>query len=268
MWQHRTISALVAFSSALVMSQSSRADVPTNNPLLSPEACIKAFDNALTLSRSGELKPVSEAEQSFLRECQALFPAPDASAPLPTVSQCIDMTRTVFEQGFASLMQSPEPQLRSITRCREVIQAYYIPSGSMLPTLQINDRLILDKTAYQNRSPQRGDIVLFEPTEALTKQNFNLPFTKRIIGLPGEKIEVKKGQVLVNGKPLKEAYIQERPMYEWGPVIVPASSYVVFGDNRNNAYDSHYWGFVPRQLILGRFVWRFYPLNRAGSLSQ
>jgi signal peptidase I len=147
-----------------------------------------------------------------------------------------------------------------------VAEARYIPSGSMLPTLQINDRLIVDKVSYRFEAPQRGDIVVFNPTSTLEQQNFHEAFIKRVIGLPGDRIEVKAGQVLVNGKPLPENYLQEAPNYEFKPVTVPPNQYMVLGDNRNNSYDSHYWGFVPREKIIGRAVVRFWPLNRLGGI--
>lgn len=147
-----------------------------------------------------------------------------------------------------------------------VAEARYIPSGAMLPTLQINDRLIVDKLSYRSQEPQRGDIVLFSPTETLRQQNFKDAFIKRIIGLPGEKVEVKGGKVYINDRPLSENYIAEAPDYQYGPVIVPANSYSVLGDNRNNSYDSHYWGFLPRKLIIGKATKRFWPFDRMGSL--
>lgn len=72
----------------------------------------------------------------------------------------------------------------------------------------------------------------------------------------------------INDSPLKENYIEAYPDYQWGPVIVPANSYLVLGDNRNNSYDSHYWGFVPRSKIIGRAIFRFYPLNRIGEFNR
>jgi len=147
-----------------------------------------------------------------------------------------------------------------------VAEARYIPSGSMLPTLQINDRLIVDKVGYHFRDPQRGDIVVFSPTDALQRQNFHDAFIKRVIGLPGETVEVKGGRVYVNGQPLRENYVQDSPQYQYGPVTVPTDSYLVLGDNRNNSYDSHYWGFVPREKIIGRAVVRFWPPNRVGEI--
>jgi signal peptidase I len=147
-----------------------------------------------------------------------------------------------------------------------VAEARYIPSGSMEPTLQINDRLIIDKISYNFRQPQRGDIVVFSPTDALKQQNFKDAFIKRVIALPGETVEVKGGRVYVNGQSLREQYIEEEPEYSYGPVTVPEDNYLVLGDNRNNSYDSHYWGFVPRKNIIGRAIVRFWPLNRVGEV--
>ncbi len=145
-------------------------------------------------------------------------------------------------------------------------EARYIPSGAMEPTVQVNDRLIIDKHTYKSESPKRGDIVIFKPTEALEKQNFKDSFIKRIIGLPGEIVEVKNGKVYINNIPLQENYIAEPPNYEYGPVKIPANSYFVLGDNRNNSYDSHYWGFVPQSLISGKAIGIFCPIERQGIL--
>ena len=148
-----------------------------------------------------------------------------------------------------------------------VAEARYIPSGSMLPTLQINDRLIIDKLSYEFRSPERGDIVVFSPTDELKKQNFKDAFIKRVIGLPGETVEVKDGQVYINGQVIQEKYIEDKPNYRFGPVKVLDNQYLVLGDNRNNSYDSHYWGYVPREKIIGRAVVRFWPPNRVGEIT-
>ena len=149
-----------------------------------------------------------------------------------------------------------------------VAEARYIPSGSMEPTLQINDHIIIDKISYDFTSPQRGDIVVFNPTKTLIADNFHSAFIKRVIGLPGDQVEVKNNLVYINGSPLKENYINAKPDYQWGPVIVPANSYLVLGDNRNNSFDSHYWGFVPHDKIIGKAVFRFYPFTRIGGLNR
>ena len=149
-----------------------------------------------------------------------------------------------------------------------VAEARYIPSSSMEPTLEINDRLIIEKMSYRFREPVRGDVVVFNPTEALKAQDFNDAFIKRIIGLPGETVLVREGKVYVNGEQITEKYIAEDPNYDYGPVVVPEGEYLVLGDNRNNSYDSHYWGFVPQDKIIGKAFVRFWPFNRLGSLDQ
>jgi signal peptidase I len=151
--------------------------------------------------------------------------------------------------------------------------AYFIPSGSMEPTLQINDRLMVDKVSYHFKKPQRGDIIVFWPPDdtiatcGLPRRSPD-PWIKRVIGLPGDKIEVKEGYVYINSHPLQENYIAGKPQYLWGPEVVPRNSYLVLGDNRNNSCDGHYWGFVSRDRIVGRATVRFWPLNRIGVLSK
>jgi signal peptidase I len=149
-----------------------------------------------------------------------------------------------------------------------VAEARYIPSSSMEPTLLINDRLIIEKISYHLHDPKRGDIVVFNPTKALQERNFKDAFIKRVIGLPGDTIQVKNGIVYVNGGALSENYIAQKPEYNYGPVTVPPGQYLVLGDNRNNSYDSHYWGFVPKDKFVGRAFVRFWPFDRLGMLDQ
>ena len=153
-----------------------------------------------------------------------------------------------------------------------VAEARYIPSGSMLPTLQIDDRLIIDKISYRFSNPVRGDIIVFNPTAQLEKEKFKDAFIKRVIGLPGDRIDVKDGKVYINGQVLTEKYLDEAPAYNWSSTaltpdgIVPEGHYLVLGDNRNNSYDSHYWGFVPKDKIVGKATVKFWPINRAGGI--
>jgi signal peptidase I len=158
-----------------------------------------------------------------------------------------------------------------------VAEARYIPSRSMVPTLQVDDRLIVDKVSYHFKQPQRGDIVVFMPPEeasvvctgprAQAASTSKDAYIKRIVALPGEKVEVRQGKVFINNEPLKEDYLEEVPDYQYGPRVVADNSYLVLGDNRNNSCDSHYWGFVPRENIIGRAIVRFWPLGRLGEIT-
>ena len=149
-----------------------------------------------------------------------------------------------------------------------VAEARFIPSESMLPTLEIDDRLIIEKISYRFRKPERGDVVVFSPTDALKEENYREAFIKRVIGIPGDIVEVNDGNVYVNNQKLTEKYILDPPNYNYGPVEVPEGEYLVFGDNRNNSYDSRYWGFVPLENLIGRAAVRFWPLDRLGTLDR
>jgi signal peptidase I len=148
-----------------------------------------------------------------------------------------------------------------------VAQSFFIPSGSMEPTLQIDDRLMVDKLSYRFQTPQRGDIVVFQPPSAALSAcglspNSHDSFIKRVVGLPGERVEVKAGQVYINDRPLAENYLASQPDYERQAQIIPSNSYLVLGDNRNNSCDGHEWGFLKRDRIIGKAIVRFYPFDR------
>jgi signal peptidase I len=165
--------------------------------------------------------------------------------------------------GTVSLLVAAPMLIRAF-----MLEARYIPAASMEPTLKINDRVIINKTSYRFGAPKRGDLVVFNPTETLKEQGFKDAFIKRIMALPGEKVEVRDGQVLINDQPLTENYILEKPNYAWGPEVVPTDAYFMLGDNRNNSYDSHYWGYVPRQNLIGAATYRFWPSDRAGGIAR
>lgn len=147
-----------------------------------------------------------------------------------------------------------------------VAESRYVASGSMLPTLEVNDRLLIDKLSYRWSSPERGDIVVFSPTETLKQENHRDTFIKRVIGLPGEKVEIKGGRVYINNQLLPEKYLAEELTYEWGPVTVLADSYLVMGDNRDRSYDGRDWGYVPRDYIIGRAIARYWSFDRIGTI--
>lgn len=153
-----------------------------------------------------------------------------------------------------------------------VAEARVVPTPSMVPTVQPGDRLLVEKIAYRFTGPSRGDIIVFEPPFGLPASflqkmtGMEDDYLKRVIGLPGDTLEVKNGQVLVNGQPLVEPYIQEAPQYVMQPVKVPEGKLFVLGDNRNNSNDSHAWGFLDVSAVHGRAVARFWPLNRVSAL--
>ncbi len=129
-----------------------------------------------------------------------------------------------------------------------------IESISMLPTLEAGDFVIVNKAAFWLGNPERGDIVIFHYPPDPKRE----PYIKRIIGLPGDMVEVSAGRVLVNSHPLSEPYISADPAYE-GKWQVPAESLFVLGDNRNSSSDSHQWGMVPIDNVIGKAEVVYWP---------
>jgi len=153
---------------------------------------------------------------------------------------------------------------------RPVVAApFHIPTESMVPTLKVKDRLLVNKLAYDLNDPQRGDIALFE-----NQQGGKNPLIKRVVGLPGETLELREGKVYVDGDHLEEPYIKRdpcRPGYPktcaFGPVTVPRNHYFMMGDNRTNSLDSRFFGPVPYDDVIGEALVRFWPPGRVGGPS-
>ena len=142
-----------------------------------------------------------------------------------------------------------------------LIQAFYIPSGSMLPTLHEQDRVLVNKLSYDLHPVHRGDIVVFKGPEQAEGQVKDL--IKRVIGLPGETVESRDGIMFVDGKPLHEGYLG--PGITTGPLEptkVPPHHYWVMGDNRGNSKDSRFFGPIDKSLIIGRAFVRVWPISR------
>ncbi|GAB6098923.1 signal peptidase I [Halanaerocella petrolearia] len=138
-----------------------------------------------------------------------------------------------------------------------VVQAFYIPSGSMKPALQPGDRIFANKLVYRFREPKRQEIIVFNyPVDPSRK------FIKRVIGLPGDKIKIVDGKVYINGQLLKEDYTLEKSYTDYPEIEIPPNNYFVLGDNRNNSEDSRFWGFVPKENIVGKATVIFWPLSR------
>ena len=137
-----------------------------------------------------------------------------------------------------------------------------VDGASMEPTLQTGEFVIVNKLAYKLGSPEIGDVIVFHYPRDPEQE-----YIKRIIGLPGDQVTVRNGKVLVNGHPLVENYIAASPAYEnkW---TVPADSLFVLGDNRNNSSDSHSWGFVPMNYVVGRAIFVYWPPSDWGLLNH
>ena len=141
-----------------------------------------------------------------------------------------------------------------------------IPSASMEETIMERDRIFGNRLAYIKSDPKRYDIVIFRYPD-----NEKKLFIKRIIGLPGETLVIRGGKVYVNGseEPLDDSFCPETPLpLDLGPFEVPEGYYFMMGDNRNNSNDSRYWHnkYVAREKILGKAVFRYWPLNRMGTV--
>ena len=177
-----------------------------------------------------------------------------------------------------------------------IAELRWIPSGSMKPTLVEGDRIVVEKlTKYPNilknhafeNSPNRGDIMIFYPPFVKLSASpiavfrrltgffcHDVAYIKRVVGLPGEKLEIKQNKngaykVFINDKPLQEEYIMSE--YDFhkcksdmhcGPLIIPENQYFMMGDNRGNSLDSRFWGTLPKERFIGRAVFVFWPLDR------
>ncbi|MBQ1274052.1 MAG: signal peptidase I [Cellulosilyticum sp.] len=152
-----------------------------------------------------------------------------------------------------------------------VISQNAIPSGSMIPTLNIKDRLIVSMLPYYYRSPQRGEMVVFNGPDGEK-------WIKRVIGLPGETVDIKEGNIYINGEPLDESsYLPEEGVSDPNPILTPAMTYpyvipegcyFLLGDNRLESYDCRYIGVIPEEEITGKAIYRIYPFKDMGSLSS
>jgi signal peptidase I len=195
------------------------------------------------------------------------------------------MKKSVVREYFESLVVAVVLALFVRTW---VFQAFQIPSGSMEPGLLVGDHLIVNKMEFApaptalerailpGRPVRRGDIVVFKAPETPEED-----LIKRVIGLPGDRVELHRKTVYINGAPLDEKYVQylEPPSTdgpartddvreEYGPVTVPPGQYFMMGDNRDNSRDSRYWGFMPAGYIKGRALFIYYSIDESEPLTN
>jgi len=146
---------------------------------------------------------------------------------------------------------------------RVTVQSYTVWHCCMLPNIEPGNWIMLNKASYFFSDPQRGEvIILWPPFESDT------PFIKRVIAVPGDTVEVRNGKVFINDISLNEEYIKEPPRYTMPPETIPEGEYFVLGDNRNIANDSRYWGTVPRENIIGKAWFVYWPPGRLGMVKH
>ncbi|KKM11863.1 signal peptidase I [Clostridiales bacterium PH28_bin88] len=165
------------------------------------------------------------------------------------------------KSAFAELLESVVIAVILATVIRFFLfQPFYIPSGSMEPTLSPGDRIIVNKLTYRFSEPNRGDVIVFKYPLDPQKD-----YIKRVVAVAGERVEIRNSEVYVNGEAIGEPYLPEGLVFnDFGPVEVPRDSYFVMGDNRNNSQDSRVWGALPEQNVIGKAVLVFWPLGRLG----
>jgi signal peptidase I len=199
-----------------------------------------------------------------LHPCVRLF---DSVWPIRQEDAALEFHKSMVREYFESIVITAIIALFATTF---VIQAFKIPTGSMESNLLIGDHLLVNKFVYginslpastllPYRAPKRGDVIVFKYPNSP-----EVAYVKRLIGMPGDKVEMMGRTVSINGEPLKEnytQYIEPGSIYEhFGPYQVPPDQYFAMGDNRDNSQDSRYWGFVPRDYILGKALviyWSF-----------
>jgi signal peptidase I len=143
---------------------------------------------------------------------------------------------------------------------RLTVQSYTVVMSSMQPNFQDGECIMVNKLSYRSSGPQRGDVIIFDPPF-----DSEYPFIKRVIGLPGDTVEINDGKVSINGTPLEEdEYIAAQPNYTMSAQEVPESEYFVLGDNRNHSNDSHSGWTVPRDNIIGKAWFTYWPPSKLG----
>ena len=190
--------------------------------------------------------------------------APPVAAAEPTAKEKKKSSRK--KQGYEWLILVAASLAVALIVRGFLIQAFYIPSESMVPTLVKNDRVLVNKLSYKLHDVHRGDIVVFKaPEGAATAQVKDL--IKRVVGLPGETIEGRNGSIFIDGKPLDEPYLPpDVRSRDFPPEKIPPAKIYVLGDNRQDSRDSTFFHAIDEDAIVGRAFVKIWPLNDLGLL--
>ena len=172
--------------------------------------------------------------------------------------------------GWRTLLSLVLVVVLTVAMRQWVMEPRWIPSGSMLPTLQVRDLLVVDKLSPRlGCDPRLGDVVVFRPPDTLLAMGYDgsQVLIKRVVGLSGDRIAVHGGRLERNGQAVGEPWTAAPMAYEQPEVTVPAHQLWVLGDNRNNSLDSHVWGPLPRNRVVGRALIRYWPPQRWGGFA-
>ena len=200
-------------------------------------------------------------------------PAAESAPPVAATNQKRKTSKSLLQELLETLLLT----LILFTATKFSIQNYQVEGISMVPTLQDGERILVDKVSYLFQTPPRGDIVVFKYPQDPTRN-----FIKRVIGEPGDRIEIKPVnsvyRVFVNGKMLAEPYINQPPNEPYPascaspktcvPYVVPAHDLFVMGDNRQNSFDSRSWGPLPLSDMIGHAMIAYWPLKHFGILGN
>jgi len=151
-----------------------------------------------------------------------------------------------------------------------IVEPRYIPSLSMFPAFEINDQLAVEKVSKWVQPPARRDVVVFDPPDSFwelsARKADGEALIKRVVAVAGDEVEVRNGQLIINGEIQVEPYTAEPADYTLPPLRVPPGQVFVLGDNRNKSFDSHYWGFLPVKNVIGHAIFTYWPPNRIGAV--
>ena len=184
---------------------------------------------------------------------ETLQPETQPTQPTQPIPEIPAQERTDWKRFLLDLLETVGLAVILFLVINTLSARVRVDGFSMLPTLQDGEFVLVNKLAYRIGSPARGDIIVFRSTTVA-----DLDLVKRVIGLPGDKVEVRNGKVMLNGQALSEAYINAAPNYS-GAWNVPNGYLFVLGDNRNDSSDSHQWGFLPQQNIIGKALLIYWP---------